>query len=71
MDVDHIGCPACGHRIKEFEPDIALRKRDGSVKYFYHVRCAREPERIVAREGEDVWRITYRRVFSDLEGGAA
>jgi hypothetical protein len=69
--VDFIGCPACGHRIKEFEPDICLKKIDGSTKYFYHVRCAREAERIVAAEGEDIWRMTYRHVFSDLEGGAA
>jgi hypothetical protein len=71
MNVDHIGCPASGHRIKEYEPDIVLRKLDGSEKYFYHVRYAYEPERIVATEGENVWRITHRHVFSDLEGGAA
>jgi hypothetical protein len=71
MNVDHIGCPACGHRIKEFEADICLKKRDGSEMYFYHTRCASEPERIFASENSGVWSVTRRHVFWDLEDGAA
>ena len=68
--VNHIGCPACGMRIKEFEPDICLKKLDGSGEmYFYHTRCRYETER-VASEGEEKWSLTHRSVFWD-EGGAA
>jgi hypothetical protein len=69
--VDHLTCRACQGCIKEFEPDIVLRKIAGSEKRFYHVRCAREPGRIVASEGDGVWSLTCRHVFWNMEGGAA
>ena len=71
MMVDHITCASCQERIRAFEPDIVLRKLDGSEKRFYHRRCAREPERIVATDVDGVWIMTRRHVFWDMAGGAA
>ena len=36
MIVKHLICGACGERIGELEPDIVLRKADGSERCFYH-----------------------------------
>jgi hypothetical protein len=71
MLVETITCPACGEFIREFEPDIVLRKIGGSEKRFYHVRCGDEARRIVAAEGHGVWGLTYRRLFWDVGRGAA
>jgi hypothetical protein len=71
MIVERITCPACSEGIPPDEPDICLKKRDGSARHFYHRRCAREPERIVATEGKGVWSITKRQVFWNTGGGAA
>jgi hypothetical protein len=71
MKVDYIGCPAGGHRIREFQPDICLKKHNGSEMRFYHNRCAQESQRIIATEGETTWSLTRERVFWDLDGGAA
>jgi hypothetical protein len=48
--VGHTICPACGHCIREYEPDIVLKKCGGSEKHFYHVRCSHEPGQIVATD---------------------
>jgi hypothetical protein len=72
MPVDCITCPFCRTRIREHEPDIVLRRRTRGVeKYFYHVHCSHEPERIVATQGAGVWSLTRGHVFWDMEGGAA
>jgi hypothetical protein len=68
MRVDHLTCPACGQRIREREPDVILKRLDGSDLYFYHVRCAHVPEELVARDKEG-WSMRFRRVWE--EDGAA
>lgn len=69
--VGHIGCPACGQRIKELEADICLQKRDGSEMYFYHVKCEPSAWRFVSEDEPEMWNLTHRYLFWDVDGGAA
>jgi hypothetical protein len=63
--VDHIGCPACGQRIKELEADICLKQRDGRAMFFYHVRCEEAAQRFVSENDPETWNLTHRHLFWD------
>jgi hypothetical protein len=65
--VDHITCPACGGRIREFEPDIALRKLDGSELRFFHTEpsCEEAAQRVISEDEPETWSFTHRHLFWD------
>ncbi len=66
---DYITCHACHTRIREFESDICLRRRDGSEMRFYLSRCSHVPAGIVgsSANGKECT-MTQRSVL--YEGGA-
>ena len=71
--VGHITCHACGERISELEPDIVLRKADGSVLRFFHAeRSCAEASRRACSEGAQrtPWSLTRRHLFWDTGGGS-
>ncbi len=60
-------CASCNGRIRESEPDLVLRKLDGSEPLrFYHTRCGHAVERLILDGEPDAWRLTVRHVFEEM-----
>ncbi len=66
MCISYIDCYACGGRIREFDDDVVLTRRDGSERRFYHTSCAHEARRVLFLEGgAGTWGLTYRPAFDE------
>ena len=62
---DHIACAGCLGRIKEYEPDLVLRRLDGSELRFFHTRCGRAASRIMHEGEPNAWWLTVRHVYEE------
>ncbi len=59
-------CASCGGRIRESEPDLALRKLDSPEPLrFFHTRCGDAARRISLDADPDVWLLTVRHVYEE------
>jgi len=61
MSRTKIKCAACSKHIPDHEPDVVLRRLEGSVCRYYHTRCTGAALELVT-EAPDAWRMTVRHV---------
>jgi len=61
MSRPKIRCSACRKRIPDHEPDVVLRRLDGTRRRYYHTRCTRAALDLVT-EAPNAWHMTVRHV---------